>query len=298
MSQKLRRSMLFVPGNNPGMVRDAGIYGADSVIFDLEDAIPVAEKDAARFLVQEALLSLTFGSAELLVRINGLDTPFAVPDMKAIVSTGRAAIRLPKAECAQDILHCAAVIEDIEQENQMEVGSTKIVAAIESAKGVLNAKEIAHSSKRLVALALAAEDYSADLKTARSKEGTELLFGRNMILHAARSAGIDAIDSVFSDANDEEGLRTETAFVKQLGFDGKSVINPRQIRPIHEVFTPTAAEIEKAIHIVDAFERAQECGSGIVSMNGKMVDRPVVLRAMRVLDLIGPVAVLKARESQ
>ena len=298
MSQKLRRSMLFVPGNNPGMVRDAGIYGADSVIFDLEDAIPVAEKDAARFLVQEALLSLTFGSAELLVRINGLDTPFAVLDMKAIVSTGRAAIRLPKTECAQDILHCAAVIEDIERENQMEVGSTKIVAAIESAKGVLNAKEIAHSSKRLVALALAAEDYSADLKTARSKEGTELLFGRNMILHAARSAGIDAIDSVFSDANDEEGLRTETAFVKQLGFDGKSVINPRQIRPIHEVFTPTAAEIEKAIRIVDAFERAQERGSGIVSMNGKMVDRPVVLRAMRVLDLIGPVAVLKARESQ
>jgi len=298
MSQKLRRTMLFVPGNNPGMVRDAGIYGADSVIFDLEDAIPLAEKDAARFLVREALLSITFGPAELLVRINGMDTPFAVADMRAVVSTGRAAVRLPKTECAQDILDCAAVIEEIERENGMEVGSTNIVAAIESARGVLNAKEIAHASKRLVALALAAEDYTADLKTARSKDGTELLFGRSMILHAARSAGIDAIDSVFSDANDEEGLRAETMLVKQLGFDGKSVINPRQIRPIHEVFAPTAAEIEKAINIVDAFEHAQEHGSGIVSMNGKMVDRPVVLRAMRVLDLIGPIAVLKARESQ
>jgi len=296
MKQKLRRTMLFVPGNNPGMVRDAGIYGADCVMLDLEDSIPIAEKDAARFLVQEALTSLSYPNTEILVRVNGLDTEFCEPDLDFIVSTGKAHIRLPKTETAQNILECAEYIEAIERKNGIPIGTTKIMAAVESAKGIMNAKEIASASPRLIGIALAAEDYTADLKTTRSREGSELLFARYMILHAARSAGIDAIDSVFSDINDEEGLRAETRMIKQLGFDGKSIINPRQIRPIHDIYTPADSEIRKALAIVEAYEEANRRGSGVVSMNGKMIDRPVVLRAQHILDLTSQAALLKVRE--
>jgi citrate lyase subunit beta/citryl-CoA lyase len=276
--------MLFVPGNNPGMVKDAGIYGADSIMFDLEDAISLAEKDAARFLIREALTSLSFGQTEIIVRINGLDTKFALLDLEAVVSTGKATIRLPKTETADDVLACAEQIALIEKAHGIEIGSTKIIAAIESARGVLNAPAIAVSHPRLSAIALAAEDYTADLKTSHTREGSELYFGRCMILHAARSAGIDAIDSIFADVNDEEGLRNETKLIRQLGFDGKSCINPRQIRTIHEIFAPSQDEIRHAEAVINAYEDALQHGSGLISLNGKLVDRPVVLRAQRTLN--------------
>ena len=290
--KRLRRTMLFVPGNNPGMIKDAGIYGQDCIMFDLEDSVALTEKDAARFLVYQALSSMDYCGKELVVRVNDPTTKCGVDDLEAIVRTRKAVIRLPKTECAEDVLYCERQIARIEAESGIEVGTTPMMAAIESAAGVLNAKEIAFSSKRLIGIALGAEDYVTDLKTKRSAEGIELLFGRSMILLAARAAGIDAIDTVYSDVNNEEGFRAEVELIHQLGFDGKSIINPRQIKTVHEVYTPTQKDIEKALAVMDAIEEAHRKGSGVISLNGKMVDRPIVLRAQRTLDLARAVGAL------
>lgn len=281
---RLRRSMLFVPGNNPGMIRDAHIYGSDCIMFDLEDSVNINEKDTARFLVFNALTRLRYGKKELVVRINGLDSKLGVQDLEAIVRAQPDVIRLPKTEVAQDVIDCEAEIERIEREVGIPVGKTRMMAAIESAKGVLNAYQIATSSKRLIGIALGAEDYVTDLKTTRSPEGVELMFARSMIVNAARAAGIMALDTVFSDVNDEEGFRREAEYIKKLGFDGKSVINPRQIPPLHEVFTPTEKDIQKALAIMEAIREAERRGSGVISLNGKMIDKPVVERAKYMLE--------------
>ncbi|MDR1319193.1 MAG: HpcH/HpaI aldolase/citrate lyase family protein [Treponema sp.] len=283
--KQLRRTMLYVPGNNAGMMRDAGIYKADCLMFDLEDSVSVYEKDSARFLVFQALTSLNYSGKELVVRINDPRTETGREDIEAIVRKGKAVIRLPKTESAQDVLDCERMIEAVEKKSKIPVGSTRMMAAVESASGVLNAREIALASRRLTGIAIGAEDYVTDLRTTRSPEGTELLFGRSMVLLAARNAGIDAIDSVFSDVNDEEGLRRETRLIKQLGFDGKSIINPRQIKIVHEVFTPSEKEIRNALAVLEAIKEAERKGSGVISLNGRMVDRPVVVRAEHVLDL-------------
>ena len=283
--QKLRRTMLFVPGNNPGMLRDAHIYGADSVMIDLEDSVSINEKDAARLLVYHALTSIDYGETEIIVRVNGLNTPFGKDDYEAIVRAGPHAIRMPKTETAQDVIDADKLISGIEMSAGMEQGSIKIFAAIESAKGVLNAQQIATASSRLVGIALGAEDFVTDLKTTRSKDGIELLTARSMILFAARAAGIDAVDTVYSNVNDEEGFSNEVRLIKQMGFDGKSIINPRQIDIVHRIFTPSLEEIIKSKRIIDASMEAEEKGSGVVSLDGRMIDRPIVARANRVLAL-------------
>ncbi|WP_297870093.1 citrate (pro-3S)-lyase subunit beta [uncultured Oscillibacter sp.] len=291
--KRLRRTMLFVPGNNPGMIKDAGIYAQDAIMFDLEDSVSLAEKDAARFLVYQALMTMDYGDKELVVRINDPSAKGGREDLEAIVRTRRAVIRLPKTETAEDVLLCEKEIARIEGECGIEEGSTPMMAAIESAAGVLNAREIAFSSKRLIGIALGAEDYVTDLKTNRSPGGIELLFGRSMILLAARAAGIDAIDTVYSDVNNEEGFRAEVELIHQLGFDGKSIINPRQIKTVHEIYTPSEKEIAKAQAVMEAIEEARRKGSGVISLNGKMVDRPIVLRAQRVLALARAAGVLR-----
>ena len=282
---KLRRSMLFVPGNNPGMMSDAHIYGSDALMFDLEDSVTLREKDAARLLVYHALKTIHYGECERVVRVNPLSTPFGRADIEAMVAAGAEVIRLPKTETAQDIWDTETEIERAEKRFGIPVGQTRMMAAIEGALGVVNAYAIASASARLVAIALGAEDYCANLKTSRSLEGSELFFARGSIVVAARAAGIDCIDTVFSDVNNEEALVRETQAIKQLGFDGKSVINPRQIKPVHRVFTPTHEEIIKARRILAASEEASARGSGVVALDGKMIDRPVVLRAERTLEL-------------
>lgn len=283
--QKLRRTMLFVPGNNPGMLRDAYIYGADSIMIDLEDSVSINEKDAARLLVYNALRTIDYGETEVIVRVNGLNTPYGRDDYEAIVRAKPHAIRMPKTETAQDVVEADKLITEIEDTVGMEPGTVKIFAAIESAGGVLNAKEIAVASKRLIGIALGAEDFVTSLKTTRSLEGIELLTARSLILFAARAAGIDAVDTVFSDVNNEEGFRNEVKLIKQLGFDGKSIINPRQIKIVNEVYTPTNEEIVKSQRIIEASVEAEEKGSGVISLNGRMIDKPIVERARRVLDL-------------
>lgn len=285
MSERLRRSMLFVPGNNPGMIRDAHIYGSDSIMFDLEDSVSITEKDAARFLVYKALTTLHYGNKELVVRINDLSSGLGIEDLEAIVRARPHVIRLPKTENAQDVIDCEREIERIERAAGIPVGTTGMMAAIESAAGVLNAKEIAFSSKRLIGIALGAEDYVTDLKTTRSPEGVELMFARGMIVNAAKAAGIMALDTVYSDVNNEEGFIAEATLIRKMGFDGKSIINPRQVAPLHAVFTPSERDLKKARAIMDAIAEANARGSGVASLNGKMIDKPVVARAKYLLEL-------------
>ena len=294
--KQLRRTMLFVPGNNPGMIRDAGIYDSDAIMFDLEDSVSVTEKDSARFLVYQALTTLEYPGKELVVRINDPRSQQGRDDLEAMVRTQKVAIRLPKTENADDVVFCADIISEIEKRINIPDGTTRMMAAIESAAGVLNARDIAFASKRLIGIALGAEDYVTDLKTNRSPEGIELLFGRSMLLLAARAAGIDAIDTVYSDVNNEEGLRNETKLIKQLGFDGKSVINPRQIKVVHEVFTPTQKEIDKSLAILAAIKEANAKGSGVIALNGKMIDKPIVERARHNLALAVAAGVIDESE--
>jgi citrate lyase subunit beta/citryl-CoA lyase len=283
--KRLRRTMLFVPGNSPGMIRDAHIYGSDSIMFDLEDSVALGEKDAARHLVYQALKFIDYGNIEKVVRVNPLNTAYGKDDIEAMVCAGVDVIRLPKTETPKDILDTENAITEIEKKTGIEIGSTKMMAAIESALGVVNAYPIAISSKRLVGIALGAEDYTASLKTTRSLDGTELFFARSQIIVAARAAGIDAIDTVFSNLNDMETFEKEIRLIKQLGFDGKSVINPRQIDVVHKIFNPTEKEIEKALRILEAMREAETKGSGVVNLDGKMIDKPVLLRAERMIDM-------------
>ncbi|PNL90516.1 citrate (pro-3S)-lyase subunit beta [Aggregatibacter aphrophilus] len=276
--------MLFVPGSNAAMLSNSFIYKPDSIMFDLEDAVALKEKDSARLLVAHALQHPLYQEIETVVRVNPLDSEFGLLDLNAVVRAGVDVVRMPKTETAQDVVDMDNAITDIEKACGREVGSTKMLAAIESPLGITQANQIATASKRLIGIALGAEDYVSNLKTERSPEGIELLFARCSILQAARAAGIQAFDTVYSNANNEEGFLKEAALIKQLGFDGKSLINPRQIELLHNLFAPTQKDVDQAKRIIEAAEEAERQGSGVVSLNGKMIDAPIIDRAKLVLE--------------
>ncbi|EFY9971689.1 HpcH/HpaI aldolase/citrate lyase family protein [Shigella boydii] len=289
---RTRRSMLFVPGANAAMVSNSFIYPADALMFDLEDSVALREKDTARRMVYHALQHPLYRDIGTIVRVNALDSEWGVNDLdsewgvndlEAVVRGGADVVRLPKTDTAQDVLDIEKEILRIEKACGREPGSTGLLAAIESPLGITRAVEIAHASERLIGIALGAEDYVRNLRTERSPEGTELLFARCSILQAARSAGIQAFDTVYSDANNEAGFLQEAAHIKQLGFDGKSLINPRQIDLLHNLYAPTQKEVDHARRVVEAAEAAAREGLGVVSLNGKMVDGPVIDRARLVL---------------
>ncbi|MDF7638988.1 aldolase/citrate lyase family protein [Lactobacillus sp. ESL0791] len=284
VKDRLRRTMMFVPGNNPAMIKDAGIYGADSIMLDLEDAVSLTEKDAARMLVYNAIKTVDFGGAEIVVRVNGQDTPFYDEDVKAMVKAGVDVIRLPKTESAEMIQKLVKDMEKAEEEYGVEKGSIGVMAAIESAKGVLNSPTIATSTSLMMGLAVSGEDYTADMHTHRYPDGRELEFARNMVLQSARAADVYAFDTVFSNMKDTEGFYRETKYIYELGYDGKSLVNPRQIPMVNKVFNPSKEEIENAKNVENAIREAKAKGSGVISMNGKMVDKPVVAKATRVLE--------------
>lgn len=288
--------MMYIPGNNPGMIKDGHIYGSDSIMFDLEDSVSLREKDAARFLVYNALKNIDYEGTETVVRVNGLDTPFGKDDFEAIVRAKPDIIRLPKTEKPEDIIEASKLIATIENKIGMEEGTIKLMAAIESALGIINAYKIATASSRLIAIAIGAEDFVTDMKTTRSLDGVELLTARSQVLMAARAAGIYALDTVFSDIHNEEGFINEVELIKKLGFDGKSVIHPNQIDPVHKVYTPTEKEIEKSIRVLNAIAEAEERGSGVVALDGKMIDGPIVERARRVIDLAVATGIYKGGE--
>lgn len=293
--QRLRRTMMFVPGNNPGMMADAHIYGPDSIMLDLEDSVTMAEKDAARLLVYQALKIVDYGNTEMVVRINPLNTPYGKKDIEAVVKAGVDVIRMPKTETAEEVVEVEREIERVERELGC-VGRTKIMAAIESTLGIVNAYAIATASPRMMGIALGAEDYCANLKAQRTPGGDELRLARETIVVAARAAGIDALDTVYSNLNDMETFRQEVEYIKTLGFDGKSIINPRQIEVINEVFAPKEKEITKARAIIAAIKEAEAKGSGVIALNGKMIDRPVVIRAQRTINLAIASGILKEED--
>ena len=275
------------------MIAEANLYGADALMFDLEDSVKLSEKDSARFLVYQALRTIDYGHVEKVVRVNPLNTPYGKADIEAMIFAGADIIRLPKSETAQDVVEVDEWITYCEAKAGREPGSVGMMAAIESGLGILNALEIAKASPRLIGIAIGAEDFVTDLKTTRSVEGTELFTARSLLVFAARAAGIAALDTVFADVNDEEGFRREVQTIKQLGFDGKSVINPRQIGPVVEIFTPTAKEIDHAERVIEALKEAEEKGLGVISLDGKMIDKPVVDRAERVIKLAQAAGVIK-----
>ena len=284
--KKLRRSMLFLPGANAAMLSTSFVYKPDSIMFDLEDAVSIKEKDSARLLVAQTLKLPVYKEhgIETVVRINALNTPFGLTDLEAVVRAGVDVVRLPMTNSAEDIHELEAHVERIEKECGREVGSTKLMAAIESAQAVVNAVSIAKSSPRLIGIALAAFDYLVDMQTERG-DGTELFYARCAVLHAARVAGIDAFDVVYSNVNDDEGFLKEVSLIKKLGYNGKSLINPRQIELLHNAYAPTASEVENAKKVVEAAEEGERRGLGVVSLNGKMIDAPIIARAQKTIEL-------------
>ncbi|WP_294910266.1 citrate (pro-3S)-lyase subunit beta [uncultured Gilliamella sp.] len=284
--KKLRRSMLFLPGANAAMLSTSFVYKPDSIMFDLEDAVSIKEKDSARLLVAQTLKLPVYKEhgIETVVRINALNTPFGLKDLEAVVRAGVDVVRLPMTNSAEDIHELETHVERIEKECGREVGSTKLMAAIESAQAVVNAVSIAKSSPRLIGIALAAFDYLVDMQTERG-DGTELFYARCAVLHAARVAGIDAFDVVYSNVNDDEGFLKEVSLIKKLGYNGKSLINPRQIELLHNAYAPTASEVENAKKVVEAAEEGERKGLGVVSLNGKMIDAPIIARAQKIIEL-------------
>ncbi|WP_337025096.1 citrate (pro-3S)-lyase subunit beta [Pantoea anthophila] len=281
--KKLRRSMLFLPGSSAAMLSTAFIYRPDSIMFDLEDAVSLKEKDSARLLVFHALQHPMYKEIETVVRINPLNTPFGLKDVEAAVRGGADVIRLPKTDTPDDIDQLESEIARIEAECGRPVGSTKLMAAIESAVGVINAVAIAKASPRLMGIALAAFDYVMDMQTERG-DGAELFYARCAVLHAARGAGIDAFDVVYADIDDEAGFLKEVELIKRLGFNGKSLINPRQIEIVHNTYAPTQEEVDYAERVIAAAEEGDRQGLGVVSLNGKMIDAPIINHARVVLD--------------
>ncbi len=278
----MRRSLLFLPGNNPNMLINAGCLGADAVIFDLEDAVSPAEKDAARILVRNTMRYMEL-ACERVVRINSVDTEYWRADIDAILPERPDLILLPKAATPNDVLTVDEYVAKCEKKLGLESGSVGIIALIETALGVENAFLIASACKRVKGLFLGAEDLTADLQCKRTRQGTEIEYSRMRLVVAARAAGIDVYDTPFTDVNDDEGIVADAMLAKSLGFTGKASISPRHVDVINDVFSPTVAEIDYAYEVIDAIRRAKAEGKGAISLRGKMIDAPIVARAERTI---------------
>lgn len=281
---KLRRTMLFMPGNNPGMLQDAAILGADSIILDLEDAVSLTEKDSARILVREAIKTIDYSQVEVVVRINPLDTEFGPQDVDVITRVKPDTLLIPKAN-DEEIRLVDKLLAKIEKEEGYPLGDIKIMALIETALGLENVYNVIQASNRVVGVLLGGEDLTADLGIERTKEGEEIFYARNKVATVCRALKVDAIDTPFTDTQDYEGLEKDTARAKGLGLTGKAAINPRQIETIHSVFAPTEDELKRALRILAVMEEAEKEGKGCCSLDGKMIDAPVINRAAGTVDL-------------
>lgn len=277
----MRTTMLFVPGNNPAMVQNAGILGADSIIFDLEDAVSPEEKDAARILVRNALMSVDYGNCEKTVRINSVESPGWKDDIREIAKGRLDAIVLPKAEKVEMVKEVETILD------QAGGHDTAIIPLIETAGGIERVFDILCCSSRIKEVIFGAEDYTASIGAKRTKEGAEILYGRCRIVNAAAAAGVDAIDTPFTDVDDIEGLKEDALFARSMGFKGKALISPRHCSIVKEIFAPTKEEIEYALKVIEAITEAEKQGKGAISLQGKMIDAPIVARARRVLELAG-----------
>lgn len=281
----MRRSILFMPGNNAGMLLNADILGADGIILDLEDAVSPKEKDSARILVRNALKYLEYTKSEVIVRINSLDTDFWKKDLEEIMPYKPAFIMPPKISARADVLKIDEYMSQLESKLGFACGTVRLMPLVETALGVENAYEIASACSRVGAMLLGGEDLTADLRCKRTKEGTEIFYSRSRIVCACRAAGIDCYDTPFTDVNDAEGLIKDAEFAKSLGFTGKSSISPRHVLDINTVFSPTKEDIDYAVEVMAIIKEAKEKGLGVVALRGKMIDAPIVNRAVQVLEM-------------
>lgn len=285
MKDRVRRTMMFLNAQRASLIKDAYIFKPDCVILDLEDAVSLSEKDSARVQLYNTLKHVDYQGIERWVRINPASTPFFKEDIRASIAGGCEGIRLPMTETPDEVKEVDRLITEAEKEFNKEVGSTMIMAALESPLGVINAYDICKASDRMMGIALSAGDFTRTMKATRTKTGEELFMARSMLVIAARAAGVMAFDTVHTDLNDFDSLRSETQLIKNMGFDGKSIISPRQIEVIHDVFTPSQKEIEHAIHIIEAINESSKEGVGVLVVDGQMVDIAHVEGARRTLEL-------------
>lgn len=269
---RLRRSMMFLNAQKPSLLKDPYVYKADSLMFDLEDAVAASAKDTARFSLYHALTTLDYRGAEKVVRINGLDTDLWEEDIRCVVACGADTIRIPKTESADMVKAVEEKVEAAEKEFGRPVGSTLLMAALESARGVMNCYEICKSSDRMIGVALSGGDYTKDLHTTITGTGVELMGARQHMVIAARAAGVQCFDTVWTNLDDMEGFKKDVRTIKMMGFDGKSIINPRQIDIVHEIFTPTQKEIIFAEKVIREIDDKKAKGIGVFTVDGKMID--------------------------
>lgn len=285
MMKRTRRTMMFLNAQRASLIKDAYVYKPDTVILDLEDAVSEREKDSARIQLYNTLKAVDYRGVERWVRINEPHTSYYKEDIRAAIAGGAEGIRLPMTETVEQVLDVVDLMTAAEEEFGVEVGSTMIMAAIESPLGLIHAYDIASSTPRMMGIALSAGDFRRTMQATETKTGEELFYARSQLLVAARAAGVMAFDSVYTDLDDYEALRKETEMIKNMGFDGKSIISPKQIDVIHDVFTPTQAEINHAINIVEGVKESEDAGIGVLIIDGQMVDIAHVEGSKRILKL-------------
>lgn len=282
---RLRRTMMFMNAQKPGLIKDAYIYGSDSIILDLEDAVAENQKDAARFSLYHALKTINYGDTEVIVRINGLDTPHWQEDIRCVVAGGADGIRIAKCESAQDVKTVEEHVLAAEREFGIEEGRTLLMAALESPKGIMNAYEIVTASARMFGCAISGGDFRKSMHVQIVKGGIEMLAARGQMLLAARAAGVQCFDTMYPNIDDIEGFQAEVLQNREMGFDGKSIVSPKQIRFVHETFAPTKKEIAYAEKLIRSFNEQADAGVGVYTVDGKMVDIPFFEDARRILAL-------------
>ena len=270
--KRLRRTMMFLNCQKPGLIKDPYIYKPDSIMLDLEDAVAEKEKDAARYSLYHALQEIDYHGVERVVRINGLDTPYWKEDIRCAVAGGCDSIRIPKTESAQDVHMVEEAIIAAEKEFDIPEGRTLIMSAIESARGVMKALDICEASDRMFGIALSGGDYTKDLQTHITGTGLELMGARQNMVIAARAAGVQCFDTVYTDIDNMDGFRQDVETIHLMGFDGKSVINPRQISIVHDIFTPSKKDIIFAEKVVKEIDDKKAKGIGVFTVDGKMID--------------------------
>lgn len=283
--KRLRRTMMFLNAQKPGLIKDPYIYRPDSIMLDLEDAVAENQKDAARFSLYHALKEINYRGCERVVRINGLDTPYWEEDIHCAVAGGCDAIRIPKTESALDVQRVETVVEECEKQYGIQEGHTLIMAAIESARGVMKALDICEASDRMFGIALSGGDYTKDLQTHITGTGLELMGARQNMIIAARAAGVQCFDTVYTNLDDMDGFRRDVETIHLMGFDGKSIINPRQINIVHEIFTPTQKDIIFAEKVVKEIDEKKKLGIGVFTVDGKMIDIAFYDGAKRTIEL-------------
>ncbi|HEX5941654.1 MAG TPA: CoA ester lyase [Anaerolineales bacterium] len=279
-----RRALLYMPGDDRRKIEKATTLGVDCVCMDMEDGVAITQKSEARAVIAEAMKQLDFGGSERCIRINSVGSGLEKYDLAAAVATNPDAVVVPKVETAQQVRAISEYIEVYERSSRMPLGSIRMLVGVETAKGILNLKEIAEADRRLEAIIFGAEDYAASIGATRTREATEVLYARSAVITACAANDMQAIDMVYIDFRDIEGLRLEAQQGAALGFSGKQIIHPNQVAPVQEAFTPSAEAIEYAQRVVEAFTTSQKEGRGAFALDGKMIDMPLLKNAQKVLD--------------